>query len=180
GTADAGEAGAAAVPASSARRCPDADWHPLHGLNPAEAVDYAAIMERTSIAAGPATSRWGIGDACATATRADDCRREIDRLAATVTGGRIGSGQVQSEHFLLTTRGDEVRAWTSREQWLAFLGRIDTPDEALLLVWYDLYDPASVDPRAGGYRVRATKMTKDCPIQITASQLHVPAAGQVT
>ncbi len=179
GRPGAGDTGSA-DPAPAARRCPDADWHPLHGLSPARPVDFAAIMERLSIAAGPATERWAIGDACATAARADDCRREIERLAASVTGGRLAPGQVQSEHFLITTQGDEVRAWTSREQWLAFLGRIDTPDEALLLAWYDLYEPACVEPRAGGYRVSATKMTKDCPIEITDYQLDVSADGQVT
>jgi hypothetical protein len=129
---------------------------------------------------GAAEMRWATGKACATAQQPQQCADELERLAQTVQAGRLQRGQILSQHWLATTRGDEVRPWTSREDWLGFLGTIDTPAEALLLAWYDLYSVECVEPSAAGYRVKASKLTRDCPMEITGYQLQVTASGKVS
>jgi hypothetical protein len=98
--------------------------------------------------------------------------------------------------YVLTTRGDDVRTYASREGLLQFLGPIDSPEDALLLLFYDQHqvlcpgtsttdfrgiDPKSFEAQDDGYRVSLRSHTSNCS-QVTEElvTLHVARDGTVT
>jgi hypothetical protein len=94
-------------------------------------------------------------------------------------------------YFISTTRGDMVQRWSTRGELLAFLGPIDSPEDALLLAHFNGYhlghdpnggcDTAAVRKVDDGYEVYATKLTDWCdPITTTRYLLKVSTSGEVT
>jgi hypothetical protein len=99
--------------------------------------------------------------------------------------------------YVLTTFGDEVHKYQSREELLQFLGPIDSPQDALLLLYYDNrgvlcghvdllspfsgVDPASIVTLDDGYLAQLLTQTVTCAG--TTSEwvtLHVASDGTVT
>jgi hypothetical protein len=94
--------------------------------------------------------------------------------------------------YVLTTRADEVSKYQSREELLQFLGPIDSPEDALLLLYYDKFpvtcppangiDPASIKELDDGYQVLfVIQTTSGCTETRTERvTLHVARDGRVT
>jgi len=99
---------------------------------------------------------------------------------------------------MLTTHGDEVRKYQSREELLRFLGPIDSPEDALLLLYYDNHpvlcqsatsapssfngiDPASVRELADGFEVLQVSNESGCAgTRSERVTLHVTTDATVT
>ncbi|WP_043710632.1 ferritin-like domain-containing protein [Corallococcus macrosporus] len=89
-----------------------------------------------------AESKWRVsstGTPCATATQPDVCQSALESLAPT-PGFRDACGVLCTDYFLATTRGDTVSAIASLEALKAFLGPIDTTQEAALTAFASGYD----------------------------------------
>jgi hypothetical protein len=73
---------------------------------------------------------------------------------------------------------------------MSFLGPIDSPEDAILMVFYDGYrvgrsldggcDTAAVRKVDDGYEVFATAMTSSCPVMNSRYLLHVASDGVIT
>jgi hypothetical protein len=121
----------------------------------------------------------------------DACSAAIDIIPVEREPSQCGQAGCTA-HWISTSDGDTVEQWASREDMLSFLGEIDSPEEALLVVTlegYGLGHALMSDPCAGaavrevddGYEVFGHKMTMDCaPIQMTRYLLHVARNGAVT
>lgn len=94
------------------------------------------------------------GTPCATAADAGACAAAF---AALDPQGSIGGGCFGfcASYYLATTRGDEVRAYSSVEEVKAFLGAIDTAQEAAILTWASGYRLACNDLTNGGIKTNA-------------------------
>lgn len=94
------------------------------------------------------------GTACKTATNQSVCATALAQVPAS--GFRRTCGQICSEYYLATSAGDEVKAYTTIETLRAFLGTIDTPQEALLLVFASGLDVSCGDKQRGAVRAVGT------------------------
>jgi hypothetical protein len=118
--------------------CDTGTWLPVHGLTPAMPVDYVALELTTSREdpdAGLMKPIDSTGAACATAPDKDSCQNMLRHSADGIAlEESCGGPPYACQHFLVTTKGDTVRTYTPGPDLLSFLGTIDTPAEALLLV----------------------------------------------
>jgi hypothetical protein len=106
--------------------CPSGLWRPMSALKPGQAVDFAALRGRASFAHPVVLQRDAAGVPCAQATEPRLCEAEMRRVSVMEAGA-------EPAHILLV-QGDTVRALKTLEDKVSWLGAIDTPDEALLLV----------------------------------------------
>lgn len=97
---------------------------------------------------GMPTQLSSTGTACATATDANACRASYDALNPQ-TGFADSCFQICSRYFLAITQGDEVRAVASLDALKAFLGDIDTAQEAMLIAFANNYNLSCGDPSRG-------------------------------
>jgi len=99
--------------------------------------------------------------------------------------------------YVLTSRGDVVRKYQSREELLQLLGPIDSPEDALLLLYYDQRElpctepngnvsylglvPSSMRKRDDGYQVLYLDQRVDCAVySVERITLRVATDGIVT
>ncbi|MDX2014065.1 MAG: ferritin-like domain-containing protein [Myxococcaceae bacterium] len=139
----------------------------MAGLSPSVIPDVVELRQRSAFGGtepAQASRLSGTGTACANATDKAACMTRFAGLSPTV-GFAENCLDLCSSYFLATTRGDEVKAWTSLEELKAFLGTIDTAQEAALLAFANAYRPecgqldrGAVRARSGGgYDVIATR-----------------------
>ncbi|MFP2900391.1 ferritin-like domain-containing protein [Corallococcus sp. 4LFB] len=131
------------------------------------------------------------GQPCATASDPQACLARIEALEVTRGFPRIcGYSMECAEGFFVTTRGDEVTAYTTADAVRALLGRIDTPQEAALLAYASGYALCGHPAYARG-KVRALPdgsfsvvsiQDYDCETNVyeTRHDLKVTASGVVT
>lgn len=196
---DAGMAAAGGpVTTVSGPVCDGYTWKPLESLDPAEPIDYATLRvayeQRTGM---PANESASVGEACATASGAS-CRSELDALLA---GGMLSFEQScgmvgRCQKFIVTTAGDRVTRYATRDELLEFLGGINTPQEVLLLLDYDGYTinclnhpagstlppelgAAEVETSGDGFEATVAKLITDCPFTYARVQLRVSSDGVV-
>ena len=101
----------------------------VEGLKPAPAVDYVAFRR---VVEGQAPSALEVdGVACDSAKSSEACEAALAALQPVTTWPY---GTLERRYFAYT-RGDEVGSIGSDEELLAFLGSIDTPNEAALVLW---------------------------------------------
>ena len=162
------------TPAVNEMTCEETKWRPTTGLNAATPFDHIAVFTAPCRGCLPETTVVDSnGTPCEGATDADACLAEIDALVN------------QSTHVRYTD-ADGVHTVMPSEL-PSFLGTIDTPDEALLVVQQAGFnircgsDDVSVETVADGFLVRTTKMTRDCaPVEVTGFLLMVSSSGEIT
>ena len=103
------------------------------------------------------------GTACSTATNVNACQTNFTALSP-MSGFAAACLQICQDYHLATTRGDEVKAIASLEELKAFLGPIDTPQEALFIAFANGYnlscdqaDRGSAKSVGTGWEVIGTK-----------------------
>jgi len=159
----------------------------LSGLQPAAAADYLELREPSRPEGGEPRTLESFGARCARATDRAACEAKI--AAATSPRGFMPGECVQicQESTLIVNAGDTVTVLSSKKDVRAWLGPIDTPEEAVLLVALENYNVGCGDDEYGGvrrkgngYEVLATRYTSDCaPIEKTLFVLRVDADGNV-
>ncbi|HSO39812.1 MAG TPA: ferritin-like domain-containing protein [Labilithrix sp.] len=140
----------------------------LDGLTPAMAVDYVEVREQDWTSSDDGGTRLSApraaathGTACATATNAAACTTALAALSGDHGGwytdgdteiGR-GIGGPYKKQFLVYTRGDTVSALLSTKDVAAFLGTIESLEEARLLL-ETMNQPlvCTTDPARSGWR----------------------------
>jgi hypothetical protein len=176
--------------------CPSGSYFPVvaHELRPLEGYDYIAIREAseplTSVDAGAegwsSTTFHTLSEAGTRCARAvgGACASKVMyhpvRLANPVCIDHC------SERAIVTTRGDEVRRWSTPAELVTLFGPVDSSAEALMLVaaagyWLKCDDEAysSLRELADGYEVYATRTIALCPVKLELVRLHVSLSGQV-
>jgi hypothetical protein len=117
--------------------CVDGAYRWVHGLAPAEPVDYAALRSITDWGTGALEEPILMHPTGAPCTEAGDLDACLEDLAALPTGEGFSSGGVGFEPptrlQVAYTRGDEVDAVTNLDDLRAFLGEVDTAEEAALV-----------------------------------------------
>jgi hypothetical protein len=181
--------------------CDAGTWDPMPHIKPSQSFDYAALRNVLWNALGDGgvminsssevTTESHVGTACVNASDAAACTAALDSTRPSPPeANHCGQGGCEV-YFVATTLGDMVQQWSTREELIAFLGPIDSPEDALLLAFYDGYnlghdpsggcDTAAVRKVDDGYEVYATKLTSWCrPLQYTRYLLKVSATGELT
>lgn len=162
----------------------------LDGARPAKAFDYVELrqtsMKYTDGGYEPdvSTALASSGTKCKNAPDAAACAAALAKAVSTKdlfppTGGR----QIPMARYFVVQSGADVTLVTTRAELVAFLGTIDAPSEAKLIVAADGYEPLcaadSVREVPGGYEVAAKKAT-ECLNQYMGYVLNVTAAAVVT
>jgi hypothetical protein len=184
---DAGDPAAdSGAPAATPTRpiCANGVAEFMKGLKPAEPVDYAAWRTIVGVSANSVTDQQFDGMACATATDKTKCEQALaatqEGLEQTDNCGQIGA----CRHYIVTTQGDTVKRYATREQVLSFLGPLDSSQDVLLLLYYDDWqlncERTLVREEPDGYQVSVVQMTSSCPVALDLVQVHVTADGTVT
>ncbi|RKG60783.1 hypothetical protein D7X30_07660 [Corallococcus sp. AB011P] len=86
----------------------------------------------------PSVSMSSSGQPCATATDVPACTAALEDAAVT-TGFHYNCTRECRQHFLVTTRGDEVKTYSSQAELQQLLGTIDTEQEAVLQAFASSY-----------------------------------------
>jgi hypothetical protein len=142
---------------------------------------------------------FGLGILCGAATDLATCQSQVD--AAGVKDSLVFDAFMpmfgMSARYVLTTLGNEAHKYQTREELLQFLGPIDSPQDALLLLYYDQRgvlcssadrtqslegaDPASIIELDDGYQVVHVSQPVGCEGTTTERvTLHVARDGTVT
>lgn len=155
----------------------------LDKLTPAEPVD--TIILRTAFRPapndGPGQDTAQIGTSCATAADVADCMAKLASTSPSDSGwGYCGMGC--SDSGLVTTRGQRVELYDSPAEIAAFLGDIDTPEEALLLAIANDYSPVCSSAAKDGdvWTLEGSILITDCPMTHELRSLSIDASGAVT
>lgn len=176
--------------------CERGRWKPVADLEPAEPVDYTALLTAYS-SGGQVMERGSAGTACQVASGAD-C--EFALLSAKVSAGFSYSqscGMIgPCSHFVVTTAGETVTRYASREALLEFLGPLSNAQEVLLLLDFDGYTvtcegmgftgiPAGapiskVLAKGDHFEATVLKLTDLCPISYDVVVARVSVSGEVT
>lgn len=146
-------------------------------LHPAVAADYVELRAELPIASTD-------GEPCFTYDHRDSCLTWLgeQHSAGFANAARPGS-------FLVTTSGGHVAVIADEDSLRAFLGTIDTPDEALLLVTLlaagpsdaTAYDSTSnVVATDDGYDVWAWAPSCSGPRERPVTRYHVTSDGVIT
>lgn len=161
----------------SAPSCGESGWAPLAASNLTISPDYVGAWAHAGFTPS-ATVFDEMGTRCATATDRAACETAIETLSMETYG-----------RYLMTTADDEVATHQSEEEFLAVLGEIDTPDEALLRVWHAGYSVSCDDVERsgvreveGGFEVVATLTSGGCgsPVELTRYLFMVATDGAMT
>lgn len=120
----------------------------VRGLSPATQTDFVEMRLLADLHTTPRQQTLvSSGTPCETATQPAACNAELEALSSE-EGFRSRCEPDCYAYYLVTTRGDAVEAHTSQAALQAFLGDIDTSQEALLQVF------------AGGYNLSCTELEK--------------------
>jgi hypothetical protein len=152
----------------------------------AESLDYPQIW-------------FGQGALCGAATDPTACQSQV--TVVTQRANLLFADYLpmfgMTARYVLTTLGNEVHKYQSREELLQFLGPIDSPQDALLLLYYDHrgvlcepvdrtqsfsgVDPATIVELDDGYQALfLTQMTGCTGTQTERVTLHIARNGAVT
>ncbi|RKG76085.1 ferritin-like domain-containing protein [Corallococcus exercitus] len=135
--------------------------------------------------------RTSEGEPCATASDPQACLDRVEALGVTRGFPRIcGLSMECAEGFLVTTRGDEVTAYTTADSIRALLGRIETPEEAALLAYasgyalceYPAFERGKVRRFPDGTFSVVSTQDYDCEtkVNVTRHALKITPSGEVT
>lgn len=190
-------AGAAAPTNTTSRAVPvtvDCSMGPAQlfaGLSaqPFDAADFLIQAESTM---GP-QHLFAQGVLCANARNVLGCNAAVeDAMDQTkLTYADYVAMYGACSRYIVTSHGDEVKRYQSRDELLQFLGPIDSPQDALLLLYYDhrtiacgdaanAVDPASIREVDDGYEVVFIGPSLGCGAVPQRWNLHVARDGTVT
>lgn len=89
-------------------------------------------------------------------------------------------------YFLASVRGETVEAWTTAEEVRAFLGTIESPEEAALVAvaegyfWQDELESGAIRERDGAWDLVVLRMVSSCdPIRTDQFLLRVSPDGEL-
>lgn len=149
----------------------------VSGLNPAEPVDELAHYTWYANEAAPMLLAHE-GQACE--VDAGACP-SLD--AAPPTPGFFKGVQTEVYEYLVYRRGETLGYVLDQDQLIAFLGTIDTPNEAALVLW-GVYRDAGCDTirelPEGAYWSTGSYMVSSCPVTEQQFDLLVAPDGGVT
>ena len=155
----------------------------------AKPFDYAELRstELDFQASGPvpgvSTANASIGTKCQTATDKAACNASIDKAVSTESLFPQPGGQLPAAVYIVAQSAADVQTVATAAQLVQFLGPIDTPEEAQLVVeaagYLPLCAPGSVTKTATGYEVVAKRSFR-CVNQFEGFVLDVATSGGVT
>jgi hypothetical protein len=130
------------------------------------------------------TTTASVGTKCKTATNVAACNAAIDAAVSTKDLFPGPGKQAPSGQYFVVQSGDKVEVLDTKAAVIAFLGTIDTPEEARLVVALDGYEvlcgPNDVKSNGqGGYTVVAKKST-ECLNQYNGYVLDVAPDATIT
>jgi hypothetical protein len=129
----------------------------LSEVKPASRYDYASL--RVAYPGSSDMERATRGEACSGAQDTTACLTALDAITDDLEKTEVCGMIAECRRYLVTTAGDEVKLYDSREELLEFLGPIDAPEDALLLLDYDKYsvecDETRVASTSQGFVVKA-------------------------
>jgi hypothetical protein len=153
--------------------CTGGEIQLLANLKPAEPADYVALRRTVGASSDPAVIEE-VGD-CPLAV---DCRT-LEQPGGT--GFQLGIQISGSEH-VLAVRGEKIEYFLTAGELRGFLGTVDSPNEAALLVHASNYNldcnDRNLDSEAGGFLIYAEKGT-GCGDDVTGYQVFVATDGSV-
>jgi hypothetical protein len=163
----------------------------VHGLQPSVIPDVVALRLVSGRnfdpqPANPVTIN-SEGTACATAGNQSVCLEAFSALAP-MSGFAASCFQICQDYHLATTRGDEVKAVASLDELKAFLGPIDTAQEAIFIAFANGYnitcgqaDRGSAKAVGTGWEVIGTKgIACGAGTAVTRHFLSVSREGDLT
>ena len=164
--------------------------NPLANLQPTVPVDYVEVrrvgLGRGGIAPG-FTAVHQAGHRCAGAPGDSSCEQAYEHVQ--LTGGFVSNCvQIQCNHHVLYTHGDQLSVISTRDAFKKFLGPIDSKGEALLWVWANGYETTDCDGFAKGgltetnrgFEVKVSKLISDCPWTTHNYRLAVARDGAIS
>ncbi len=147
----------------------------VNGLMTPSEWDYVGAFQ-------PIEFRGGDVDGSIVHARGELCGAAVEREACETEANRGGF----SERLIVVTRGDTVERFQTHAEVMEFLGEVDTAQEALLVAWHSGYNMGCGDVARGGvreveggYEVIATRLTNDCPFELTQYLLSISSTGSV-
>ncbi|MET0402939.1 MAG: ferritin-like domain-containing protein [Cystobacter sp.] len=130
----------------------------VKGLSPEQPTDLVQLWRlseygprRSTNDGSRRTQISSTGEACATATDRPACETALARLTPEQSFRKTCEHLCVS-YYLATTRGDEVTAHTTLAALKGYLGRIDTPQEAVLLAFAHNIDLPCGEKQHGGVK----------------------------
>lgn len=157
--------------------CDETGLRTVVGLNPDVSYDYVGMSLAGWSSCGLEYSvRDEDGTACLTALEPATCLAELEAIQLGTCGA-----------YVTTTDGDTVVKWESGEELMAFLGTVDTAQEAILILALNWMNIPCDDLTLGGVRavedgfeVIGVRVTSTCPETHTRYLMHVASDGAVT
>lgn len=167
------------APAAALADCPRERRNVLANLKPAKAVDYAELRQRVQSKTEPFLA---FGKPCATAADVPACVATLRGSASRGFGSSCPPGRCDS--YLVVTDNGGATELTTPDDVVKFLGKIDTPDEALLVAYANRYDGLACKgpaPKQVGkaYQLTINKMISDCPIETADVTISISEDGVV-
>jgi hypothetical protein len=180
--------------------CKEQIWQPLEGIEPVEPVDYIAML---TVFEGASAGREGASQGTPCKDVGMDSRCALDLAAAKSSQGLTidkDCGKFgKCREFVVTTSGEEVKRYATREEVIGFLGEINTPHEALFVAEYDRYGvlcaqslgeeigkivysgakPTTAAETADGFEATVLKEVNDCPITYDQVVVRVSRTGEL-
>lgn len=159
----------------------------IGGLSPTKPVDYTELRVQSPRIDDQPRALNSSGTRCATASDKAACEAAIGALV-TQSGFLEACFQICSRYSLVTSSADTITPIDSQAALKAFLGPIDTPQEALLIAFAEGYSISCQDKQRGavkrvgdGFEVIGTKGYA-CGVGTSVKQylLGISATGEVS
>ncbi|CAM4051642.1 hypothetical protein [Corallococcus exiguus] len=151
----------------------------VSGLTVTPAPDFVQLRYFDSYkedgqAPAPPLSLSSSGQPCATATDVPACETALENAIVTdgFHFGCQGKGGCTRSHFLVTTRGDEVKTYSTGVEVQRLLGVIDTEQEAVLKAFASSYSFLCGDKKQG-----AVKKNTDGSFNVIGTNGHACGPG---
>ncbi len=152
---------------------------------PDVAADYVEFREQSFPSASSYDVLSAVGDKCATAASPADCLDRLDTITVLTTGFHFTGHPDDHVKYLVVNRGDEVSLVDTSDSVAAFIGAVDSRDEAMLRVAAAGYYWSTTNLATGGIREVAdgfeiiATQSELCPASSTAYLLRVTTAGDL-
>lgn len=142
-------------------------------------MDYAELRRRVQ---SNTSTFLAFGKPCATAADVPACETTLRGSANRGFGSSCPPGRCDS--YLVVTDSGGATELTTPDDVAKFLGKIDTPDEALLVAYANRYDALECKgpaPKQVGkaYQLTLNKMISDCPIETADVTISIAEDGAV-
>jgi hypothetical protein len=174
----AGSPASAQTPFAPAH-CGERGWDPMPYVRASRTFDYQLLVYGNSNALG----RSQHGTPCSTATDPSACQALVNDVP---TPADCTVASPCSLFSITTTLGDDVQHRMSRDELLEFLGPIDSPEDALLIVAFYGYKPGPcgtdmIREANGAYEIRVTFDAVSCAGPLIGQRLlRVTRTGELS